>query len=87
MGPGERTAIALGLELDPDLVLLDDQEGRRIARAHDLTVTGTIGVLVEAREQEHVTSLRRELDRLVDAGLWIGEAFYERLVEEFDEDS
>lgn len=26
-----------------------------------------------------------ELDRLVEAGLWIGEAFYDRLVEEFDE--
>jgi len=69
MGSGERAAIGLGLELGLDLVLLDDQEGRRVARTHDLTVTGTIGGLVEDHGQGHITSLRRELDRLVDARL------------------
>jgi len=86
VGSGERAVIALGLDLGPDLVLLDDQEGRRIARDHQLTVKGTIGVLVEAREAGHIASLRSELNRLVDAGLWISEAFYDRLVSEFGED-
>ena len=85
LGRGERAAIALAVAHDADLVILDDQEGRRAARAEGLAVTGTIGVLVEARAEGHIDSLRVELDRVVDAGLWISEAFYERLLREFGE--
>jgi hypothetical protein len=85
LGSGERAAIALAVARDADLVILDDQEGRRAARAEGLAVTGTIGVLVEARAEGHIDSLRVELDRVVDAGLWISEAFYERLLREFGE--
>lgn len=85
MGAGERAVVALAIEVDADLTILDDQEARRIARAKDLDVTGTVGVLVEARARDHIASLRRELDRLVEAGLWISEAFYTRLIQEFDE--
>lgn len=85
LGAGEQGAIALGLDIQSDLVLLDDQEGRRLARRHELAVTGTIGVLVEAHERGAVASLQQELDRLVDAGLWISEAFYERLLEDIDD--
>ncbi|WP_162892261.1 DUF3368 domain-containing protein [Salinibacter ruber] len=48
-------------------------------------MTGTIGVLVEAQPAEHVGSLRGELDRVLEAGLWISESFYERLLQEFGE--
>jgi predicted nucleic acid-binding protein len=85
LGNGERAALALAVERDADLVVLDDQEGRRIAKRRGLSVTGTIGVLVEARADGHVDSLRQELDRVVEAGLWISESFYERLLQEFGE--
>jgi Predicted nucleic acid-binding protein, contains PIN domain len=85
LGKGERAAIALAIERDADLVVLDDQEGRRVAKGKGLSVTGTIGVLVEARASGHVDSLRQELDRVVEAGLWISESFYERLLQEFGE--
>lgn len=87
LGAGERAAIALALERDADWVILDDREGRRMARAKGVRVTGTIGVLVEARAGGHIDSLRAELDRVVEAGLWISEAFYDRLIQEFDESS
>ena len=58
LGEGERTAIALAVARGADLVILDDQEGRRAARAEGLAVTGTIGVLIETREAGHIDSLR-----------------------------
>ena len=79
LGPGEREAIALALETAADLVVLDDQAGRRLARARGLQVTGTVGVLVEARARGLLPALRPELDRLRAAGLWLAEAFYQRL--------
>ena len=79
LGAGEREAIALALEMQADLVILDDQIGRRLARAHGLQVTGTVGVLVEAHARGLVPALRPELDQLRAAGLWLAEAFYQRL--------
>jgi len=66
-------------------VILDDQEGRRVACERDLSITGTVGVLVEARERGLIPSLRQELDRLIEAGMWIHEAFYHRILMEFGE--
>jgi len=85
LGRGEREAIALALESKADLVILDDRQGRRVARAKGLAVTGTLGLLIEAREKGLIPSVRRELDRLIEAGIWIDEAFYHRILQEFGE--
>ena len=85
LGVGEREAIALAIEKNADLVILDDREGREIARSRGLSVTGTIGILVEARERGLIPSIRLELDRLIEAGMWLNEAFYHRILQEFGE--
>jgi len=42
---GEKSAIALGLSLPADLVLIDDRRGASVARAKGLEVIGTLGIL------------------------------------------
>jgi len=85
LGVGEREAIALASEITADLVILDDQQGRRVAREKGLSVTGTLGILIEARERGIIPSVRCELDRLIEAGMWIDEIFYHRILQEFGE--
>jgi uncharacterized protein len=85
LGRGEQEAIALAIQLQAGLVILDDQEGRRIARQESLPITGTIGVLIEAREKGLLPSIRHELDRLIEAGMWLDELFYHRILQEFGE--
>ena len=85
LGAGEREAIALALEVMADLVVLDDQQGRYVARERGLPVTGTVGILIEARERRVIPSVRHELDHLIEAGMWIDEAFYHRILQEFGE--
>lgn len=85
LGPGERETIALALATKVDLVILDDQQGRRVARERALLVTGTVGVLIEARERGLIPSVRHELDRLIEAGMWIDEVFYHRILQELGE--
>ncbi|MCY7277252.1 MAG: hypothetical protein LH702_26860 [Phormidesmis sp. CAN_BIN44] len=45
MGKGESEAIALGIELKADYVLLDDSTARREARRLGLTIKGTLAVI------------------------------------------
>ena len=49
---GEEDAIALAVELDADLLLMDDREGVIAARSKGLTVTGTLGVLGLAAQHD-----------------------------------
>ena len=85
LGAGEREAIALAIETEADMIVLDDQQGRDVARERDLAVAGTIGVLIEARGRDMIPSVRQELDRLIEAGMWIDEVFYHRILQELDE--
>jgi predicted nucleic acid-binding protein len=45
---GERAALALAMERQPDLVLMDDRAGVAAAHARGFLVTGTLGLLVRA---------------------------------------
>lgn len=60
---GEREAISLAMSVGADLVLLDERKGRRAAREHGLRVSGTLGVIRLAADQNLVT-LPDALDRL-----------------------
>ncbi len=45
---GEASAIALAIELDDCLLIIDDLKGRKFANQLGLTIIGTIGVIVDA---------------------------------------
>lgn len=67
---GERSAIALGIELRATL-LIDDRRARTVAEASGRPVIGTLGLLVRAREEGFITSLRPLLERLKMTGYFM----------------
>ena len=74
---GEAQAIALAVESGAGLILLDERLGRRAAQRLGLTVTGTLGVLIAAKDRGLLASLRPVLDALrANSGFWIGEDLY-----------
>lgn len=81
---GETAAICHAIEEGADLVLLDEKDGRRVARRHDLTVTGIVGILLRGAKND-VVELERELDALRDAGFWISDDLYSKVLDEADE--
>jgi len=79
---GEAESIVLALEVRPDVLLLDEAEARRIAGLYDLPVTGIIGLLIEAKREGQLSSLREEMDRLREQGnFWIHDTLYRRALE------
>jgi len=74
LGRGEAEVLALGLEITGSLLILDDQLARRIADLHSLRYTGTLGVLVKAKQAGYLPSLRETITALRGKGMWLGDA-------------
>jgi predicted nucleic acid-binding protein len=64
------------------LEFLDELEARRVEDVYGLQKTGVIGILIRAKLEEKVASLREELDRLRnEAGFWIGDEIYQQALQ------
>ena len=83
---GEAEAVALAMELKADYLLVDELDGRAVARAMGIEVTGVIGVLGRAKRAGLVTKVRPLLDEL-ESGLkfFIGEKLKEQVLKGFGE--
>jgi predicted nucleic acid-binding protein len=71
---GEAEAIALALQAKAEWTLLDEREGRRVAKSLGIKVTGIVGILLRARREGSLPSLQRALEEVREqAGFRIDE--------------
>lgn len=78
---GEAESIALAKELNADLILLDEKEGRHTAQRLGMRVIGTVGVLLEAKARGMILSVRPHLDALRQtAGFYLSESLYQAVL-------
>ena len=61
---GEAEAIALAAELNADMVIIDEQEGRQFAMQAGLRVTGVLGILLRAKKSGDLIALKPEIQSL-----------------------
>lgn len=84
---GEKETIALALKKQTDLLLMDEERGRREARRLNLLVRGSMGILIEAYKKgvidEHRLSFYFTQVKSRD-DLWISTAFIDRLITELN---
>ena len=78
---GEAEAIALAVEADSPLLIMDEQQGRARAEHFEVPCIGVIGVFIEANDRGHVQAVQPCLDALrQDAGVHISDALYHRVL-------
>lgn len=71
---GEAAALALGVSLRADLVLMDEMRGRAVARRLGLTVAGTLGLVVRAKRRGLIPAARPVITQVRTAGgLWVAD--------------
>jgi predicted nucleic acid-binding protein len=61
---GEAEAIALALEMNADHVLIDERDGRILARQLALRLTGVLGVLLRGKMVGRLESIKSEIEAL-----------------------
>ncbi len=79
---GEAHAIALAIELQADLLIVDDYEARKTATEMGLPITGLGGVLIEAKQQAFIEEVKPLLDQIMtSAGFYLSERVYNRMLQ------
>ena len=86
LGRGEAEVIALGLENPNSRLILDDTLGRRIARLQNLQFTGTVGVIVKAKQRGLVSAVLPVIVQLQEVGLWLSNEVVAEVLRQADED-
>lgn len=61
---GESSAIALALEIPESTLILDDIKARKIAQGLGLNFTGTIGIIIKAKLQSIIPSIKPIIEKI-----------------------
>lgn len=83
---GEASAIALALEQEDCLLIIDELKGRRLAVQLGLTITGTLGIIAEAKRARHISSIKPMLKKIKATNFRISEQLEKALLEQAEEE-
>jgi len=82
---GEASAIALAIEIDNCLLIIDDLKGRKFAHQLGLKITGTVGVIVDAKLSGIIPSVKPILALIRQTNFRITERLEKIILEKADE--
>jgi uncharacterized protein len=83
---GECEALALAMELQAEWLLMDEREGRLVAQSMGIKVTGTVGIVLWAKTEGLIPSVREALKELRrQAGFFLKDELIEAAAREAGE--
>jgi len=82
---GESSAIALALETSDSVVILDDYKARKIAERLGVTLTGTIGVIIKAKLNGTISSIKPILEKIKQTDFRLSGEIETQALKEADE--
>ena len=78
---GEAETLALAIELEASLVLIDEREGRHAAVRLGLQPLGVLGILLRSKEKGHLSTIRPQLDALrEEAGFYVSDRLHRNVL-------
>ena len=68
---GEASALALALEIENSSVIIDDYKARRLAQTLNIAYTGTIGIIILAKQKGIISSIKPILEKIKETNFRI----------------
>ena len=84
LGLGESAAIKLAKRLNCPIVM-DEKHGRAVAKINNITVIGTLGILLAAKRSGLVDRIKPFLEQLVKINYFVSPALYDAVLREAGE--
>jgi predicted nucleic acid-binding protein len=85
LGAGEAAVLSLAIVHHGMVAIVDDLAGRKCARAHGISLKGTLGLVLKARQLGQVESARELLRQLRAVGMYLSDALVNSALAEVGE--
>jgi len=85
LDPGEATSIALASEYEESLLIIDEIKRRKAAKEMGIPVTGSLGVLIAAKNKGHLKAVKPVLEKIQETNFRISKELIERVLEKVNE--
>lgn len=82
---GEVEVMILCKEQNADLAIIDDNAAKKTAKYLGITVTGTLGVLIKAKQQGFINEIRPIISELKVNGFYVSRQVEELVLKYADE--
>ncbi len=80
---GEASSIALALETENSILIIDEIKGRTVAKTYQIEIIGTIGVLLLANKKGLIKDVMSTILKLVNNGFRLSDKVIEKLIENY----
>jgi predicted nucleic acid-binding protein len=77
---GEASAIALAIETEYSLLILDDLKARKLATKLNLQFTGTLGIFLKAKQSGIIPSVRSVLEKIQQTDFRFSEKTFQEIL-------
>ena len=82
---GEASAIALSIDMENTILILDDLKGRKIAEKLNLRYSGTFGLIIKAKQLGAINKVKPILDKIKSTNFRFNEKLFEIVMEQAGE--
>lgn len=83
---GEVEVMILSKEIGADVVIIDDANAKKHAKYLGLPVTGTLGVLIKAKQEGYIEALKPILYQMIEHGIYISNSLVELCLKQVAEE-
>jgi predicted nucleic acid-binding protein len=82
---GEASAIALAHEIENKYLITDDLEARKLSVKLGLSIIGTLGVLLRAKQKGHITLVRPFVEQMKQTDFRVSDELYQTVLRKANE--